>query len=59
MSKLDMESTCLYGAEPGMGQSVKESWHPGLFLDKTIVSVPEAAPGDYVFWYCNVSHQPS
>lgn len=55
--KLDMESTYFYGAEPGMGQSVKDSWHPGLLLDKTIISVPEAAPGDYVFWHCDVSSQ--
>lgn len=53
--KLDMNSTYFYGAEPGMGQVLKDSWHPGLFMNKTIVSAPKAAPGDYVFWHCDVS----
>ncbi|KAK6581331.1 hypothetical protein PZA11_006022 [Diplocarpon coronariae] len=54
---LDMESTYFYGADPGMGQVVKESWHPGLYMDKTIVSAPKAAPGDYVFWHCDMVHK--
>lgn len=52
---MDMESTYFYGAEAGLGQSVKKSWHPGLMLGKTTVSVPEAAPEDYLFWHCDVS----
>jgi len=52
--KLDMESTYFYGADPGMGQVVKDSWHPALQMDKTIIPVPEAGPGDYVFWHCDV-----
>ncbi|KAK2627138.1 hypothetical protein QTJ16_003104 [Diplocarpon rosae] len=54
---LDMESTYFYGADPGMGQAIKDSWHPGLFIDKTIVSAPKAAPGDYVFWHCDMVHK--
>lgn len=38
---MDMESMHFHGAEPGLGQSVKKSWHPGLMLCKTIVSVPK------------------
>ena len=52
--RLDMESTYFYGADPGMGQVVKDSWHPALRMDKTIISVPDAGPGDYVFWHCDV-----
>ncbi|KAL5318853.1 hypothetical protein ACEPPN_013920 [Leptodophora sp. 'Broadleaf-Isolate-01'] len=55
--KLDMNSTYFYGADPGMGQVVKESWHPGLFMNKTIVSAPKAAPGDYAFWHCDMVHK--
>jgi len=55
--KLDMNSAYFYGAEPGMGQVLKDSWHPGLFMNKTIVSAPEAGPGDYVFWHCDMVHK--
>jgi len=54
-NKLDMDSTYFFGAVPGMGQVVKDSWHPALELEKTLLSVPEARPGDYVFWHCDVS----
>jgi hypothetical protein len=52
--KIDMDSTYFYGADPGMGQVVQDSWHPALQMNKTIISVPEAGPGDYVFWHCDV-----
>ncbi|KAE9380703.1 DUF1479-domain-containing protein [Stipitochalara longipes BDJ] len=55
--KLDIESTYFYGADPGMGQVVKESWHPALQMNRTIISVPEAGPGDYVFWHCDMVHK--
>ncbi|GME27097.1 uncharacterized protein LTHEOB_11193 [Neofusicoccum parvum] len=55
--KLDMESTYFYGAAPGMGQVLKQSWHPGLKMDKTVVSVPEIEAGDYVFWHCDMVHK--
>lgn len=54
-NKLDMESTYFYGADPGFGQVVTEAWHPDLYLRKTVVAAPKAAPGDYVFWHCDVS----
>jgi hypothetical protein len=49
-----MESTYFYGADPGKGQVVKDSWHPALQMNKTIISVPKASPGDFVFWHCDV-----
>ncbi|KIY52987.1 DUF1479-domain-containing protein [Fistulina hepatica ATCC 64428] len=55
--KLDLSNTYFYGADPGQGQVVKTAWHPRLYLDKMIVSCPEAAPGDYVFWHCDTVHQ--
>jgi hypothetical protein len=56
--KLDMGSTYFYGADPGMGQVVKDSWHPALQMNKTIISVPKADPGDFVFWHCDVRLPP-
>jgi hypothetical protein len=53
--KLDMDSTYFYGADPGMGHVLKDSWHPALQMNKTMISAPEATPGDYVFWHCDVS----
>ncbi|KAF9638524.1 putative duf1479-domain-containing protein [Lasiodiplodia theobromae] len=55
--KLDMESTYFYGAEPGMGQVLKDDWHPALQMDKSVISVPEIQPGDYVFWHCDMVHK--
>ncbi|KAF5390071.1 hypothetical protein D9757_003863 [Collybiopsis confluens] len=54
---LDMDSTYFYGADPGQGQVVKEIWHPHLHLQNTVVSCPPAAPGDYVFWHCDMVHK--
>lgn len=56
-NKLDMESTYFYGADPGFGQVVKSTWHPDLALSKTVVAAPKAAPGDYVFWHCDMVHK--
>ncbi|KIK70204.1 hypothetical protein GYMLUDRAFT_213378 [Collybiopsis luxurians FD-317 M1] len=56
-NKLDMDSTYFYGADPGQGQVVKDVWHPHLQLNKTVVSCPQAAPGDYVFWHCDMVHK--
>ncbi|KUJ12421.1 DUF1479-domain-containing protein [Mollisia scopiformis] len=56
-NKLDMESTYFYGADPGFGQVVKDTWHPDLQLSKTVVAAPKAAPGDYVFWHCDMVHK--
>ncbi|KAJ3873676.1 hypothetical protein F5051DRAFT_476225 [Lentinula edodes] len=56
-NKLDMDSTYFYGADPGQGQVVKDIWHPHLQLNKTIISCPQAEPGDYIFWHCDLVHK--
>ncbi|KAJ4468825.1 hypothetical protein J3R30DRAFT_3304421 [Lentinula aciculospora] len=56
-NKLDMDSTYFYGADPGQGHVLKDTWHPHLHLNKSIVSCPEAAPGDYVLWHCDLVHK--
>lgn len=43
----------LQGATPGRGQEFLEELHPHLELGKTMVNVPEVAPGDYVVWHCD------
>ncbi|RDW62059.1 hypothetical protein BP6252_11492 [Coleophoma cylindrospora] len=55
--QLDMESTYFYGADPGMGQVLSTAWHPHLQLDRSIVSIPNIAPGSYVFWHCDMVHK--
>lgn len=43
----------LHGATPGHGQELSERMHPHLELGKTMVSIPEINPGDYVAWHCD------
>ncbi|KIP06972.1 hypothetical protein PHLGIDRAFT_90163 [Phlebiopsis gigantea 11061_1 CR5-6] len=38
------------------GPRPKTATHPHLRLDKTMVSVPRVAPGDAVFWHCDLIH---
>ncbi|KAI9732013.1 MAG: hypothetical protein M1834_004464 [Cirrosporium novae-zelandiae] len=54
---LDVTSSYFHGASPGQGQILTETWHPHLQLPRTMLSVPEAPPGTYVFWHCDMVHQ--
>jgi hypothetical protein len=56
-NQLDMNSRYFYGADPGMAQLLSEEWHSHLQMNKFIVSVPEVAPGSYVFWHCDTVHK--
>lgn len=43
----------LQGATPGLSQELNDELHPHLQLAKTLVHVPQIAPGDYVVWHCD------
>ncbi|KAI1335340.1 DUF1479-domain-containing protein [Xylariaceae sp. FL0016] len=46
------------GAEPGRIQFLPTpELHPHLSLDRAMVGIPPVAPGDYVFWHCDVVHE--
>ncbi|OAA65365.1 hypothetical protein SPI_02152 [Niveomyces insectorum RCEF 264] len=54
----DMTSD-LQGATPGHGQEFPTGvvpLHPHLELERTMVHVPEVAPGDFVVWHCDIIH---
>lgn len=44
------------GSVPGACQEYNPITHPHLDLEKTMVSVPEVEPGDYVAWHCDSLH---
>jgi hypothetical protein len=46
-------SSKLEGASPGFAQELSSVLHPHLQLDKTMVHIPQIAPGDYVAWHCD------
>ncbi|KJR83588.1 uncharacterized protein SPSK_10985 [Sporothrix schenckii 1099-18] len=51
----------LQGATPGHGQEFPEGpndepLHPHLELARTMVHVPQVAPGDFVVWHCDGIH---
>lgn len=52
----------LQGATPGHGQEFPSSpsdavpLHPHLELARTMVHIPQVAPGDYVIWHCDGIH---
>jgi hypothetical protein len=52
-------SSKLEGASPGYAQELSSVLHPHLQLDKTMVHVPQIAPGDYVAWHCDSKLSPS
>jgi hypothetical protein len=46
------------GAEPGMTQLLPtDDLHPDLRLRDAMVGIPPVAPGDYVFWHCDLLHE--
>ena len=44
------------GSVRGACQEYDNITHPGLNLEKTMVSVPRVEPGDYVAWHCDMIH---
>ena len=50
----DVPETELCGAMPGRALSVTTEWHPDL--TGGLVSIPEAMPGDTVWWHTDVCH---
>ncbi|OSX59833.1 hypothetical protein POSPLADRAFT_1048300 [Postia placenta MAD-698-R-SB12] len=54
--ELDLESTVFHGCAPMKTQELSERTHPHLRLDKTLLSIPQVAPGDQVFWHCDTVH---
>ncbi|KAI1127469.1 hypothetical protein F5Y10DRAFT_278141 [Nemania abortiva] len=50
------QTSILHGAVPGYVQELSGALHPHLQLHRTMVSVPDLEPGDYVIWHPDVVH---
>lgn len=50
------QDSVLHGALPGYTQEVNSLLHPHLQLDRSMVSIPEMEPGDYVIWHPDTVH---
>ena len=50
----DVAEDDLCGATPGRALGVSPEWHPDLVGG--LVSIPEVAPGDAVFWHTDICH---
>jgi hypothetical protein len=56
--KFDDVTPSFPGAEPGMTQLLPtDDLHPDLKLRDAMVGIPPVAPGDYVFWHCDLLHE--
>jgi hypothetical protein len=53
--EIDNISPIFHGAAMGAGQELTEEEHPHLNRS-AFVSIPAVAPGDVVFWHCDVAH---
>ncbi|KAL6305120.1 hypothetical protein BKA93DRAFT_817078 [Sparassis latifolia] len=54
--ELDLDGTAFPGSSPGKTQELNAETHPHLRLDRTMVSMPRIAPGDQVYWHCDLVH---
>ncbi|KAI0190976.1 hypothetical protein EV127DRAFT_461244 [Xylaria flabelliformis] len=50
------QTSILHGAVPGYQHELTTTLHPHLQLQRTMVSVPDLEPGDYVIWHPDVVH---
>ncbi|KAF2964074.1 hypothetical protein GQX73_g9501 [Xylaria multiplex] len=50
------QTSILHGAVPGYVQELSSALHPHLQLDRTMVSIPDLEPGDYVIWHPDAVH---
>ncbi|KAI1364379.1 DUF1479-domain-containing protein [Xylaria arbuscula] len=50
------QTSVLHGAVPGYVQQLSNALHPHLQMHRTMVSVPDLEPGDYVIWHPDVVH---
>jgi hypothetical protein len=50
------QTSILHGAVPGYVHEVNSSLHPHLQLHRTMVSIPDIEPGDYVIWHPDAIH---
>ncbi|KAK5632705.1 hypothetical protein RRF57_008419 [Xylaria bambusicola] len=50
------QTSILHGAVPGYVQQLSSALHPHLQMHRTMVSVPDLEPGDYVIWHPDLVH---
>jgi Gig2-like len=50
----DVAADDLCGAAPGRALGVSQTWHPEMM--DCLVSIPEVAPGDTVWWHTDICH---
>ncbi|KAI0785728.1 hypothetical protein C8Q75DRAFT_774317 [Abortiporus biennis] len=54
--EVDLDSSSFPGNQLAKTQSLTETTHPHLRLDKSLVSIPKVEPGDQVYWHCDLVH---
>lgn len=56
--EIDLETSKFPGAVVGSGQFfLSEELHPHLKPLETVMNIPYANEGDYIFWHCDVAHE--
>jgi hypothetical protein len=50
------QNSLLHGALPSYAQEINPSLHPHLQLHRSLVSVPDLEPGDYLVWHPDLIH---
>ena len=50
------QNSILHGALPSYAQEISPALHPHLELDRSLVSVPDLEPGDYLVWHPDLIH---
>ncbi|KAK4149114.1 hypothetical protein C8A00DRAFT_19161 [Chaetomidium leptoderma] len=50
------QNSLLHGALPSYAQEIHPALHPHLDLDRSLVSVPDLEPGDYLVWHPDLIH---
>ncbi|KAG7293181.1 hypothetical protein NEMBOFW57_003227 [Staphylotrichum longicolle] len=53
------QNSILHGALPSYAQEISPTLHPHLQLDRSLVSVPDLEPGDYLVWHPDLIHSVS
>ncbi|KAL2184369.1 DUF1479-domain-containing protein [Thermothelomyces heterothallicus CBS 203.75] len=51
------QNSILHGALPSYAQQITPSLHPHLQLDRSLISVPDLQPGDYLVWHPDLIHR--
>ncbi|KAK3329455.1 hypothetical protein B0H66DRAFT_571945 [Apodospora peruviana] len=56
LNPLGAQNSILHGALPSYPQVINPNLHPHLQLDRSLVTLPDLEPGDYVLWHPDLVH---